>query len=178
MATLSYVFMKCLAPMVVENVEVIGMWHCSGYLVISELPVWLMNMRISRLTSGTSFPLYFKISPEHASETMFNEGSKCLKSLPGIWNGFENHEQGPCVAYSEITWWHSFLLFIWHSGVWAGYLGMVNLIMYLPVLAGNTLGACKSTASAAREKFQAEEVGTNWTEASPGLGPGQQLILF
>jgi len=38
------------------------------------------------------------------------------------------------------------------------YSGMVNLIMYLPVLAQATLGVCNSTVSAARKRCQAEGV--------------------
>lgn len=50
---------------------------------------------------------------------------------------------------------------------------MVNLILYLPLMSGTTLGACNSTATPARERVWAEEVGTNQPETSPGLGPSQ-----
>lgn len=50
---------------------------------------------------------------------------------------------------------------------------MVNLILYLPVMSGNTLGACNSTDSPTRERVWAEEVGSSQPEASPGLGPSQ-----
>lgn len=39
MVILSYEFMKCLTPMLVESAEAMGTWHCSGYMVVLELPV-------------------------------------------------------------------------------------------------------------------------------------------
>lgn len=151
--------MKCLA-LLVENVQAIQQFQNF------QSDLWICGL--FRLASGTGFPLYFKISPEHVSGTMFNEGCKCLKSLPSIWNWFENHKQGAWIVWRE-TWWSRFLLLIWQPGTWAGYLGIVNLIMYLPVLSGTTLGVCNNTASDASERFQAEEVGSDWTEESPRL---------
>lgn len=55
-------------------------WHCSGNLVLLEFPVWFMDFwsPSSKLTSGTSFLLHFKINPEHSWETMTNKGCKSL----------------------------------------------------------------------------------------------------
>lgn len=100
-------FMTCLA-LLAENVEVVGIWTL--FRVSSSFRMSSLICGLFRLASGTGFPLYFKISPEHVSGSMSSEGCKRLRSLPSIWNWAENHEQGATGVWREIMWWHSFLL--------------------------------------------------------------------